>query len=1087
MPEPLPQKRDWYRAFNLRERVTLLRNLSSASDRKAGAFERAERRLELWRVQPPFDNPSLFAQRLASDGIDEADLQYILADPPHLIAASSAIPDWFRNINAAFSAPSATVSLPFPKPSNDGENFADLTYWVEPLLQGALSLVHRRAKELAKESPGMPIDEDRIVDILFPRLVERLVGMIGRTAVLELNVARVEGTLEGETSEERFRRFVQHLREPAKGFGTLLEYPVLARQLANCIDLWAAFTLEMLNHLRTDWRQIVAAFCPDENPGVLVELNGTGDTHNHGRCVLILKFNSGFRLVYKPRSLSLDVHFQMFLDWINEHMEGMQFRTAKVLDMGSHGWAEFVAAGTCNSETEVRRFYRRQGGYLALLYALYAADFHHENVIAASEHPILIDLEALFHPTAEDIAAAEFEDPVGNALAGSVLRIGLLPERIRGDAKRKGVDISGLGGKGGQLTPYEVPRWEKSATDEMHFVRKQVPIEASQNCPTLTRGELDPAEYEEEITTGFSDTYRFLLEHRNQLLSAEGPLAAFGDDEVRVLLRNTRTYAVLLGESFHPDMLRDAMDREQLLDRLWVAVAEEPYLARAIAAEREDLLRADIPIFSAETTSRDLLTSAHGRIANFFPKSGLELVHQQLRSLGEENLSRQLWFIRASLATLVRDADAKPDSAHFSKHVAPPEREQLISVARAIGDRLSTLALRGTRVVNWIGLIPEENGQHSVLPLGLDLYEGLPGVALYLAYLGEITKEERYRELATAACTTFVGELGKNRHSISWIGGMSGWGGIIYALSHLSVLWNEPALLARACELAEQIPPLIEQDDRFDIISGAAGCIAGLLVLNECSPSRQILSMAKRAGEHLVTHAHATQCGMEWIVPGVGPKPIAGFAHGNAGIAWALLRLHAQTGQQSFKAAALHAIEQERTLFSGKSANQSLGDWAPESVVNFGDDFPTTWCRGAAGIALARLDTLAWYDNPQVRGEIEAALETTMARGFGLNHSLCHGDMGNIELLLQNKGLPGYSHWTLLAQQAAGSVFADIHDHGLYCGTPRRIETPGLMAGLAGVGYGLLRLAEPTRVPCLLIFAPPGSGGKIRPAEPFQR
>jgi Lanthionine synthetase C-like protein len=35
------------------------------------------------------------------------------------------------------------------------------------------------------------------------------------------------------------------------------------------------------------------------------------------------------------------------------------------------------------------------------------------------------------------------------------------------------------------------------------------------------------------------------------------------------------------------------------------------------------------------------------------------------------------------------------------------------------------------------------------------------------------------------------------------------------------------------------------------------------------------------------------------------------------------------------------------------------------------------------------------------------------------------------------------------------------------------VESPGLMTGLAGIGYGLLRLAEPTRVPSVLVLTPP--------------
>ena len=46
---------------------------------------------------------------------------------------------------------------------------------------------------------------------------------------------------------------------------------------------------------------------------------------------------------------------------------------------------------------------------------------------------------------------------------------------------------------------------------------------------------------------------------------------------------------------------------------------------------------------------------------------------------------------------------------------------------------------------------------------------------------------------------------------------------------------------------------------------------------------------------------------------------------------------------------------------------------------------------------------------------------------------------------------------------------------GWLCGIPHGIETPGLMIGLAGVGYGLLRLAAPNDVPSVLVLAPPYS------------
>ena len=1045
----------------------MLRAAPSHIDQNPAPDQTAKRRLKQWRAQPPFNsNQTLFAQRLANDAITDKELSYILGESTLAMRDGSVAPQWWVDISQAFSLSAPSQPVPFPE--SEGDELFGLLCIVEPLLHRAIGRVRRGADELTARFANCPMQEDSVAELLFSILANRLLGMLSRTAALELNVARLEGVLEGDTPEERFRSFLRQVRQHEKGFAIFREYPVLARQLANCIDSWTTFSLELLQHLCADWLQILSALRPEADPGVLVEVEGTGDTHNRGRCVLILKFSSGFRLVYKPRSLSLDVHFETLLHWINEHVTDMQFRMPRTLNLGNHGWVEFVAAAPCATQEQVRRFYRRQGGYLALLYALQATDFHSENVIAAGEHPILIDLEALFHATPEDITAAEFDDPARYAIVNSVLRIGLLPGRVWGDAEQQGIDISGLGGRAGQLTPFAVPQWEKSATDEMQFTRKRVSFKGSQNRPSLANAELDPLDYVGEITTGFTDIYRFLLNNRDQLLSSDGPLACFADDKVRVLLRATRTYAVLLGESFHPDMLRDALDREQLFDRLWVAVEEQPSLVLAIPAEREDLQSGDIPIFSAVVTSNDLLTSSHARLANFFPKSGLELVHHQLRLLSEENLGRQLWIICASLATLARDSKPKTGSQRSARVLARPERDELLSAARAIGDRLSHLALRGTEVVNWLGLVQEENGQDSILPLGLDLYGGLPGVALYLAYLGDVAADESCTALAKSVCATFVREVEKNRESICWIGGMEGWGGIIYALTHLGVLWKDHTLLRRATEFSEQVPPLIEHDDRLDIVAGAAGCIGSLLALNECSPSPRIMEIATRAGEHLLRHAQTMDRGVGWVIPGGPPKPLAGFAHGGAGIAWALLRLAASTGETRFHTMALAAIEHERALWvaeTGNGQNQRNSD-------SVGTNFPTSWCSGAAGIGLARLDTLSVHDTAQVRSEIDAAVRIVLARGFGFDHSLCHGDTGLVELLLHARARLKLSDWDADLERAAGSILADICEHGWHCGTAQAIETPGLMTGLAGIGYGLLRIAEP-RVPSVLLLMPP--------------
>jgi lantibiotic modifying enzyme len=157
----------------------------------------------------------------------------------------------------------------------------------------------------------------------------------------------------------------------------------------------------------------------------------------------------------------------------------------------------------------------------------------------------------------------------------------------------------------------------------------------------------------------------------------------------------------LLQGGYHPEVLRDALDRDRFFDRLWIEVEYRPDLVRVFPAEREELQRGDVPIFRTRPGSRDVWTSTNERITDFLDDPGLALVRRRLQQLCSEDLSRQLWFIRGSLATRAMG----PDRARWPSHCLPePQtiatRERLLGAARAVGDRLEALALRGADAVS---------------------------------------------------------------------------------------------------------------------------------------------------------------------------------------------------------------------------------------------------------------------------------------------------------------------------------------------------------------------------------------------------
>ena len=87
------------------------------------------------------------------------------------------------------------------------------------------------------------------------------------------------------------------------------------------------------------------------------------------------------------------------------------------------------------------------------------------------------------------------------------------------------------------------------------------------------------------------------------------------------------------------------------------------------------------------------------------------------------------------------------------------------------------------------------------------------------------------------------------------------------------------------------------------------------------------------------------------------------------------------------------------------------------------------------------------------------------AAGIG-NHTLCHGNLGNIVIArVLCDHVPGPMH----TFEASGRRIAkEILRGDAMSDLPFGMSPPGLMTGLAGMGYGMLRLIHGVRLPDVL-------------------
>jgi lantibiotic modifying enzyme len=320
--------------------------------------------------------------------------------------------------------------------------------------------LHVEARSIVSEHPAAPFDAERATVLFEPLLWGHLVGRSLKVVILELNVARVRGTLVGDSPEARCEHFASQLRSGNVRDQIIEEYPVLARSIVTATDYWVESAREFLRYLAEDVNALQDAFAVGGELGSLIAISGNaGDVHRHGRSVAIAEFSSGIRVVFRPRPLT---SITISASWSRGSTRSARLRSVPC----TCSRVEITVGGVrpdmpCNSRDEVERFYERFGAWLAILHVLNATDFHYENVIASGEFPDADRSGALPSASGSGQRTGEPEQLGWEALQRSVLRTGVLPFRAYDNEQSSGLDMSAMGGTGGQRPQVGFRSWSR--------------------------------------------------------------------------------------------------------------------------------------------------------------------------------------------------------------------------------------------------------------------------------------------------------------------------------------------------------------------------------------------------------------------------------------------------------------------------------------------------------------------------------------------------------------------------------------------------------------------------------------------------
>ncbi|HWA90124.1 MAG TPA: type 2 lanthipeptide synthetase LanM family protein [Rhizomicrobium sp.] len=929
------------------------------------------------------------------------------------------------------------------------------------------------AAQLAATAGLTPRAADAILAATREALLHNLNRRLTRLLLLELNAARVEGRLKAATPEARWDEFVAQASTPAFWDGMDAHYPTMRARIERLVANLCASSLLFAQRWAAD-RHALATICGGRDPGDLVAVSfGAGDTHRGGKTVAIVACERA-RIVYKPRSVAPEARLAEFLSGLDRKLHA---RLPKVVEREDHGWAEFVEHRYAKDDEELRRFYEGIGHWLAIMRLLGGTDFHAENLIACGDTPVIVDAETLFAPNPAPLpqGLGDATDRAVAIVAGTVLATGLLPTRSAALGFR-GVDVSGAGAIKGEQPSLMLPGVLDDGSDTARLGLAPVQLTPQQNHPA---DQPDLLAFWPEVVKGFRDLC-FAFRRFDAGGALVPMLERFKDCRIRVIVRPTTVYDEIGRMLWHPVSLHNEAralgQARELLAKMAENVAGSPSDRLVIEAEVGDLLIGDIPYFSTVARS-GALEGPNGTA--WLDRS--DLVDAALQSWRDADIALESAYVRNTLVSAYSDADWQnlgDAMAVITTRRDDLDRRRRAQAAVAMRKIVDT-AIRGRDgTVTWIAPTLSADGL-AVRVLGNDVYSGLSGITMAAAaYLkeqraGRADAVEGVEELLDGMRATLrAGEAKRRRVKRDGLRTMPPAIGVYFGLG--SQIWRHLALTDWGLEdaddadsvasYAREMSEAAAYDELFDMLTGRAGAIPPLLALAERTQAREFLDIARVMGDGLCDRA-ARNNGYAFWTHERWPQGLGGFAHGATGIGWSLFKLAEASGGARYHDTARAAFAFEDSLYDPDARN-----WRDLRNLG-GPETGCAWCHGAVGIALARLDLDPTLAKPETRAMLRGAAETAWQFGLGCSHCACHGSIGIWELL-DKAAAHGEGPKDVSREAMLSAVVSALEDSGPSYGVLKDAYVPGLLLGMSGVVYQMLRADPKSALPSFLVPSP---------------
>lgn len=865
------------------------------------------------------------------------------------------------------------------------------------------------------------IEKERLITSVLEYCVQEMINISYRAIVLEINKLSVSGSLQGK---DKFARYDYYIEKKLCNLDYVIvffqKYPVLFDLLKDKTNKVFNYTLEIFRNVENDYEILQQSYFINETRMLSNILFNTGDVHNGGKFVCILHFDN-IKVIYKPRNMDIDVSILILAQSIKEASNNkIQIHVPYTIARKNYGFVEYIEAKECENHSEIKEYFYRMGSLLGLLYFLGAKDFHGENIISSGKKPFIIDNETVLHKNDSEEIHKGYQF-ISNRIMKSVYSIGLLPHSIYSFQNNTHMEVGALNSGKIRKSPYLTQVLADRKTDKIHVENIFKEIEHVNSSPKLNGENISCENYIDEVSSGFKMCYKVLHDNKKELIKMIKNL--FKDMQTRYIFRNTNNYTQMIETSHHPSLLKNKIDREVFFLRLGMNLSLDSKQNRiTLMEEIREIKYGDIPLFYVNTETNIISSNNNAHIAKFEDENIIETLMHNINETSQKDLNQQLKIINMNfIASGLTDQILKGKC----KIVYDEEclLKRFLEGMVTFEDEIGFFSLKGLNGEN-----------HEILPIGYDLYQGMAGIILTLAYEKGISDDIIERMIKYSI--SFFEDVGEYTR----YGAFDGIVGFLYALANIDNLRPnlkinvEKFILTNLLAYEKEMVNVEEND----VIMGKAGILGAILTIKEIYEHNSELANVSnntidKLYKLLIDEIIVEKNGLTWTM-----NNDLGYAHGNVGILIQLVRYSLHKGESS------EEIKKVKSIFTGvmkyeKSRIDNKGKYIFRKNVKY-----YTWCNGIVGILLSKKFFLKKgfiYDG--LEEDINLISLDLFRSGLAMDHSICHGNIGNIAVL-------NYMDEKISYEDFVSSEIANY----IQCKEKYDFDDWGLMTGESGLLMG---------------------------------